>query len=191
MKKLLLLCVLALVSSCETAPKAFVPAPLTFTAPPIRVDVAEIRVVETYQSSLKPPYVEQEFPVMPSTAVKQWVAQRLVAVGASGMLEITIDDAAVQEIKLPKTEGFKGLFTNDQDARYDARIHATIRLFDGINSMSRASGDINVTRARSIAERASLDERTRMFDSMTREMMASFDREASTRMQHYFSAYLR
>ncbi len=191
MKKLIALIALTLLAACEQAPAGYKPDPIAFIDMPIRVNVAQIRVVENYQAPLRAPNVEQDFPVPPAVAVKQWAAQRLQAVGNEGELEVAIDDASVKEVKLPKTKGVKGLFTDDQDARYDASIHVTFRLYDGVNTMSAASGDVLITRSRTINEKATIDDRLRTFHTMTKEMMTTFDQQSESRLRQYFSAYLK
>lgn len=189
-KKIILAAAFLLVA-CEPAPVGYKPDPLNFAIrPPIRVNVAQIRVVESYQAPMGGANVEHTFPVPPSTAIKQWVAQRLAATGQSGILEVTIVDASVRAVPLPKTEGVKGLFTDDQDARYDANIAVTFRALDS-NAMTTASGDVNVTRSRSINEKATIDQRQQIFHTMTKDMMNSFDAESESRLRQFFGAYLK
>lgn len=191
MKKILSLIALALLAACEQAPAGYTPEPIAFMDMPIRVNVAEIKVVENYRAPLRTPNVEQDFPVPPAVAVKQWATQRLQAAGSTGFLEVSIDDASVKETKLPKTKGVKGLFTDDQDARYDASLKVTFRLYDGVNTMSVASGDVNITRSRTINEKATIDDHLRLFHAMTKEMMATYDQQSEARLHQYFSAYLK
>lgn len=192
MKKYWLLALTLLTVACQQAPGPYTPAPLEFgNQQPIRLNVAEVRVVENYRSSLQAPYVEQEFPIMPAAGVKQWLKQRVQAVGTQGALEVVIDDASVKEVKLPKTEGWKNLFTNDQDARFDASLKVTFRLYDGTSAISNASGDVIVTRSRTIDEKATVNQRTKMFEEMGREMMTLFDKESTLRLQQYFNAYIK
>ncbi|MES2984799.1 MAG: hypothetical protein V4735_06410 [Pseudomonadota bacterium] len=190
-KKIVAILALITLAACEQAPGSYQPEPFSFEhATPMRVNVAQIKVIEAYKSALRRPNVEQDFPVPPAVAVNKWVAQRLIASGSTGVMEITIDDASVKEVPLSKTKGVTGLFTDDQDARYDARIHVTMRVYDGVNAISAASGDIEVTRARSINEKATVDERQRIFHKMTRDMMDSFDQQAQARLRSYFSKFL-
>lgn len=191
MKKLLMLIAIGVLSACETAPAAYTPTPLDFSGAPVRLNVAQIRVVENYHAPMARPNVEQEFPTPPAAAVKKWVAQRLTAVGSSGALEVAIDDASVREVPLPKTGGIKGVFTDDQDARYDGNLRVTLRLYDGMQAGSVASGDVSVMRSRSINEKATVNERTRFYETLTKEMMMSFDNETNARLRQYFSTYIR
>ncbi len=192
MKKYLAIACIALATACQPAPGGFVAEPISFASRgAIRLNVAEIRVTQNYQPAMRAPNVEQDFPLPPDTAIKQWLAERLSAFGQSGMMEVTINDASVKEVKLPKTEGVKGLFTDDQEARYDATIHVTFRLYTGAQGLSDASGDVIVTRSRSINEKATVDERRKIYHEMTREMMTQFNAEAEARMRQYFSRFIR
>jgi len=192
MKKIFAVMLAFLAVACQPAPEAYVPEPIRFAAlGQIRMNVAEIRLVESYKSSGKSPNVEQNFPMPPAAAIKQWVSDRLVASGQNGILEITIDNASVKELALPKNEGIDGMFTNDQEARYDALVHVTYRLYTGNQGLSDASGEVVVTRSRSIAEGATVDERQKFFHDLTREIMVQFNTESEKRFQQYFGAFVK
>lgn len=193
-KKPAMLMLSLLLAACQDAPSAYAPEPFAFESSAsraINVDVGRINIIEEYQSPLRQPYMEQYFPVPPALAVKKWVAHRLRATGSSGVLEIVISDASVKQTDLPKTQGITGLFTDDQDARYDARIAVTIRLFTGRQAISDATTDINVTRWRSVHEKATVFEREQIYHRMTQDMLSTFDEQASQRLRQYFSAFLK
>lgn len=192
MKKIITLLALTLLVACQSAPEPYQPAALNFAGNgQIGINVAEVRFVEAYRSPGAHPNVEQEFPTAPAAAVKQWIKQRIFAYGGSGVLEITLDDASVKEVLLPKTKGFMGLVTDDQEARYDASLRVTMRLYDGVSSMSAANGDVIVTRSRSINERATIEDRKRLYDRMTRDLMSDFDDGMQTRLKQYFGKYIK
>ena len=192
MKKYIAITFLALATACQPAPSSFVAEPISYAARgPIRLNVAEIRVTQNYPPTMRAPKVEQDFPLPPDTAIKKWVQERLAASGQSGMMEVSIDDATVKEVKLPKTPGIEGVFTDDQDARYDAVMHVTFRVYTGTQGISDASGDVIVTRSRSINEKATVDERRKIYHEMTREMMAQFNTQAEARLSQYFSRFMR
>lgn len=196
MKKTLIIALSLLLTACEQAPATWHPDSFAFESPsiaPININVAEIKIVEGYRSPMRKPNVEQEFPTAPANAVKSWVNHRLRATGTSGVLEVTINDAAVKETPLKKTEGVKGLFTDDQDARYDAHLAVTFRAYSGATgrAMSDASGSVEITRFQTINEKATVTERQQMYDRMTKDIMASFDTEAQNRLRQYFGAFLK
>ena len=161
---------------------------------PAIVNVHEIRVVDEYRPTMRQPYVEQDFPVAPAVAIKKWAHKNLQAnhaISANSVLEVSIADASVKETKLPKTKGIKGVFTDDQDARYDARIAVNFRLFNGTDAMSKANGEVIITRSRTINERATVYEREAIYHNMLRDMMIQFDSEAKSRLHQYFQPYLK
>lgn len=180
------------VAACQPAPVSYTLSPVSFRAQPaINVNVAKINIVEDYTSPAHAPNVEHQMTMSPAQGVKIWASERLKAVGNSGQLDVVITDAAVKEIKLPLKQGVRGFFTEDQSERYDAALSVTLRLYDGTSSMSRAQGDVNVTRSRTISEKASLADREKLWHDMSIEMVQAYDREAETRLRQYFSTYLR
>lgn len=181
-----------LVAACSQAPQIPALKPVDFShKTPIRLAVSEIRVVENYQSPLRDPNVEHTFPTPPVQAVKTWANQRLRAAGGTGVLEVVIDDASVVEKKLPKTDGVRGMFTDDQSERYDARLRVTLRLYAGERAISDAEGNVNVIRSRSINEKATIAQREELQQQIVLEMMQQFDTEAELRFRQYFAPYLR
>ncbi len=106
------------------------------------------------------------------------------------MLVVSIDDASVKETKLPKTEGIKGWFTDDQDARYDAIVAVTLRIYDANNSPV-ATASVTANRSRTIHEKATVDERNQFYYDLVRDLMYSFNGESETRIRQFFGNYLR
>ncbi len=194
MKKLLIATLALALSACQNAPEAFSPRPFAFEVnrmAPLNVNVAEIRITDAYQAPMRRPNVEQDFPVSPANAVRKWANSRLRASGTKGILEVVIEDASAKETALAKTKGVKGIFTDDQDARYDARINVTFRAFNGTDALSTASGNVVITRNQTINESASVNQREAVYHQMLSEMMMNFDSEANARLRQYFSTYLR
>jgi hypothetical protein len=192
MKRILLALTAMTLLGCQQAPEPQVLAPISFAnMPQIRLAVSEIHVVEQYQPPLRTPNVEHMFPTPPAAAVKQWANDRLKASGTQGLMEITIEDASVKEIELPKTKGLRGLFTDDQSERYDAKLRVTMRVYDGEHTIAMAEGDVNVIRSRSINEKATINDRERLFNDLTKELMMQFNTEAEARLRQYFATLLR
>lgn len=192
MKKHYFLVLALMLSACQEAPSAYTPAPFAFekTQTPTAVKLGKIDFLNHYQPPLKRPNVEHEFLVAPDKAIEAWLDHRLRAGGASGTFEVTINDASVIETPLKKTEGIKGLFTDDQDARYDGHISVTFRAYDGTSSAARAVADVEIKRFITIHEKATVFERQRLFHEMLTAMMVDFDREANARLAQYFSGYM-
>ena len=193
MKKIITLALLALLTACQDAPLAYTPEPFAFETdrqPPFSVNVATIKVTDNYRPPLRKPNVEQDFPIPPALAVRKWADTRLKATGTSGVLEISINDASVKESAIAKPDGVKGVFTKDQ-AQNNAHLVVNIRLYTGNDAMSAASGDVEITRSRTINVNDSIYAHQQFYHAMARDMMAGYDTEANKILRKYFSNYLK
>lgn len=192
MKKILALALGALLfSACQDAPSSTSSAPINFNGrAPLRLNVTQINVVETYRSPMTLPNVEHMAVTPPAMAIKQWVGQRLVAAGSQGTLEITIDDASIKQTELPLKSGVEGFFTDQQSERYDARVHVTMQLYDGVNTISAAQGDVDVSRMQTVGEKTTVAQREQALSAMVQDIMTRFDSAAETRLRQYFARFI-
>lgn len=192
MKKFLALALTAIaLVACQDAPAPSAPAGINFgNRAPIRLNVAQITITENYRAPMALPNVDHTLPTPPIVAIKQWAGQRFIAAGSQGQLEITVDDASVKETPLQKKEGLTGFFTDDQEARYDAHIKLTLRLYDGVNTISTGEAVAEVSRWRTINEKATVAQREAMFNSMLQDMMLQLDGEVEARLRQYSSRFI-
>jgi hypothetical protein len=117
-------------------------AEIRFTQePPIRLDVARIDLISSFQPSFRLPDVEHEFPVPPQRVLEALCRDRFQAVGpgTGRIARFTIEDASVREFGLPRTEGIEGAFTVDQTARYDGRVAVRLEIIDEKGFMLRVA----------------------------------------------------
>lgn len=180
---------LLVIAGCATPSPP--PAPtLNFTQSPIiNVSVANIEVIEAYKSSFKPPNVEHLMPYSPADAMAIWVKDRLRSVGSDKLLQITIVDASVVASDLPKTEGVKGIFTVDQDKKYDARLEVEMRIY-GDAALSEADTSVIVTRSITIPENASVNYRKAVYIQMIQDMMKMMNDKLENNMISYMRNYI-
>lgn len=177
--------------ACQDAPAPAAPTGIHFgNKPPLRLNVAQINVTENYRAPMQLPNVEHTLPTPPIMALKQWAGQRFVAAGGQGSMEIIVEDASVKETPLQKKDGLAGFFTDDQEARYDAHIKLTLRLYDGVNIISTGEAAAEVSRWRTINEKATVAQREAMFNAMLQEMMMQLDGEAEARLRQYSGRYI-
>jgi hypothetical protein len=192
MKKYFALAMLALLTACEQAPAPQTLPGVNFSgATPIRLAVAEIRVIDNYRPKLAAPNVEHQFPLTPAQAIKDWASQRLQATGGTGILEITIEDASVVEVPLPVKEGVRGFFSDDQSQRYDLKLRTVMRAYSGERASADAEGDVNIVRSKSINEKATIADREALFNTMVLEAATIHDREAEARLRQFFNRFIR
>lgn len=157
---------------------------------PFKMNVASIEFVDEYRSSGQKPNVELQFPTPPAEAMKIWVRDRVKAIGSENTMQVIIKDAGVKETALPRTEGLKGVFTNDQAFRYDARLAVEIRIYSASSALSTASVSAAATRMATLPENASVVKRDALFNDMTRGLMDHLNAELERGFNTYFTDYI-
>ncbi len=183
------LAALVCITACATATPPRLQE-INFTqSPVINVNVASIEVVETYKSPFHAPNIEHLMPYSPADAMNIWVKDRLRAVGSDKLLQITIVDAPVTVSDLPKTKGVKGLFTVDQDKKYDARLEVEMRIYGGA-ALSESDTSVIVTRSITIPENASADSRKAAYVQMIQDMMKMMNDKLEQNMLSYMGNYV-
>lgn len=159
--------------------------------PVIRLDVSDIKINDEYEPTTKMPFIEHTFNHTPSEVIQSWVHDRLEAGGVKRRLEVTITDASVKETSLPPTPGLKGLFTNDQEARYDASVKLEARIYEDGKIVSIAEATATAQMSNTIAENATLVERDQFFDKLTLDVVTKATNELEKNMRQYFAPYIR
>ena len=181
----------ALVAACTSDPPAPSYPPIRFNdGTVLRLNVAEIDIVQAYKAPLKAPNAEHLFPVPPADAAAQWAKDRLRAAGASGRAEAVIENASVIETKLKRTGGIRGAFTTDQTERYDAELKVTVRILDA-DGTERARASSTARRHRTMPEDATVNEREGQWYRMTRLLMTTIDESLVRQINQSLSGFLR
>lgn len=177
------------ITACTAPAPSSPPAPGFTQYPVININVANIELVEAYQSPLRTPNIEHVMPYSPSDAVKIWVKDRLRAVGSDKLMQVTILDASVVESKLPETQGIKGLFTIDQDRKYDAHLEVEMRIY-GDAALSEANTSVSVTSSITVPENASVNSRKAAYQQMINGMMEMLNAKLEKNMREYMNNYI-
>lgn len=157
---------------------------------PISLNVARIDVENRYVSPATRPNVEHEFPVSPAAAASNWGRDRLRAVGNSGTARVIVRRASVVEVPLKRSSGLKGAFTRDQSERYDAIIDMVVEVRDAQGNV-RVTAESTAKRSRSVSENISLNEREKVWFSMTESMMADLNTALENQIRIHMKDWLR
>ncbi len=164
---------------------------IRFTAgPAIRLDVARIEIVERYRPTLAKPNVEHRFPVTPSAALRNWVNDRLLAVGGTGTATVFIEDASVLETELKRKRGLSGLFKDEQAERYDGRMKVVLKIVAG-DGNSLATVEAVTTRMETVPESITLNERQVFFHRFTLELAADLDRTITVEIHRHMADFIK
>ena len=156
--------------------------------PPFRLDVAQIEIVDVYQSPGTDPNVEHLFPVSPAAAAHRWADDRLEAVGIDGVARfIILDASAIEQRNAPPPAGSSSTKRRD---RYDMRI--SVRL-----EISKAGGALQAfvtaetTLVQTVDPATTLNERERFWFRNVETMMESLNAELDRAIPAEFAPYLR
>ncbi|MEH6404273.1 MAG: hypothetical protein V7750_12920 [Sneathiella sp.] len=179
------------IAGCVATPEQPEYADITFRhLAPIKLNVGEIRVVNEFRPSLKPPHIEHELPVKIDQSVLRWAADRLQAVGnSSAYAVLTIKDASAVEKELTKSSGVTGLFTNDQSELYEFHVSAELKIVDVNGSTGFVTAD--ALRAKSVDEEITLNDRERLYYQQTEAVLQDFDVEMESNIRKFLPSFLR
>jgi hypothetical protein len=187
----LLLPAVAALTACDTPPMRQSFATLTFQdRPQIRLDVAQIEIVQAYKAPGVAPNVDHLFPQKPADVAAAWGRDVLRAVGQRGMATYTIVDASATETALPRSGGLTQVFRTEQSDRYD--LHIEVKLDIG-NPLLAKTGQATaaVNRTQTVAEDMTLNQREAVWFQMTESAMRELDQKLETAIREKLTAFVR
>jgi hypothetical protein len=190
-RTVLLLPALALLAACDTPPMRQSFATLTFQdRPQIRLDVAQIEIVDAYKAPGTAPNVDHLFPQRPADVAAAWGRDVLGAVGQRGMATYTIVDASATESALPRSSGLTQVFRTEQSDRYD--LHIEVKLEVG-NPLLASTGYVtaSVNRSQTVAEDMTLNEREAVWFQMTESAMRELDEKLEAAIKDKLQPFVR
>lgn len=181
---------LAILAACaETPPPDSFPDLTYGHMAPIRLSVDRVEIASTFEPSFADPDVEHLFPTPPQRAAERWALDRLVAAGGDGRRAIFIvREARVTETPLSGAGGVAGLFTTDQEARYDATLEVEIEIRD-VAGQRLAFATARVTRTQSVPEGITLDARERIWLELADALVRNMGVELEKNIAKYLGSY--
>lgn len=170
------------------------PAPrvvdITFAhLPPYQLSVETVEVESRFTPPLTAPHAEYKVPQSPEKVLLQWAADRLVATGGDGFARFVIVDATVTEHALETDGTLTAVFTNEQALRYEAMAEGILEIRSSTGSyLGKASA--RVTRAITIPENASLNEREKALFDLVDRLMQNFNTEMDANVRAHLARWL-
>lgn len=187
----LLLSATSLLAACDTPPGRQTFATLTFQdRPPLRLDVAQVEIVEAYKALGAPPNVDHLFPQKPVDVAAAWGRDVLRAVGERGMATYTVVDASATETALPRATGVTQMFKTEQSDRYDLRIEVKLEVG---NPLLASTGYVvaTATRSQTVAENTTLNQREAVWFQMTESAMRELDKKLEAAIKDKLQPFVR
>lgn len=157
--------------------------------PKMGFNVAKVEVLSDYQGQTGRPHVELDFPVIPGEALKRWAADRLLAKGRTGTLRFVISNAGVIEESLKKDQSFSANFKKLQSERYNATLEATIEILDD-QGQRKAFTTTQVSRARTVPEGITLNDRQQAWFDLAEEVMTDFNKAMEDNIRVHLKGYM-
>ena len=191
-RSFLLLPTLALLASaCDTPPKRQSFATLTFQdRPNIRLDVAQIEIVNAYKAPGQAPNVDHLFPQKPAEVAAAWGRDVLRGVGSRGMATFTILDASAIETRLPRASGLTQVFKTEQSDRYDLKIAVRLELGNPL-LQARGIAEASARRSQTVAEDMTLNQREAVWFEMTESAMRELDQKLEAAIRDKLRVFVR
>ncbi len=178
------------IGACAAPPTKQSFADITFShLPPFMFNVSRVEIVSEFKPSLKPPYVEQTFPIPPERALRRWAQDRIKAAGPQGSIKVIINDASVQDVELEHPKNLQARFTTEQSARYEAVADATIEIY-GPRGSREAFANAHAERTQTVSEDATLNEREKIQYDLTEALMKDFNAQMEQNISTYLKRYL-
>jgi hypothetical protein len=190
-RTVLLLPALALLAACDTPPNRQPFPTLTFQdRPSLRLDVAQVEIVEAYKAPGSPPHVDHLFPQKPADVAAAWGRDVLRAAGERGMATYTVVDASATETALPRATGMSQMFRTEQSDRYDLRIEVKLEVG---NPLLASTGYViaTATRSQTVAEDMTLNEREAVWFQMTESAMRELDKKLEAEIRDKLQQFVR
>ena len=180
-----------LLFGCVKAPPNPVYPEITFQhLKPIYLNVGDIKIVDEFTPSLKPPHVEHELPASIDQSVRNWVRDRLRTSGNSGAIAtVIIKDASAIEKGLKKETGLKGIITKDQSELYEFHVLVELKITEISGSSAFVTAE--ATRTKSVAEGITLNQRDKTYFTQVEALMRAFDQEMEKNIRTFMGSYLR
>lgn len=178
-------------AACASAPPAPVFPELTYRhLGMITLDTSPVEIVDEYRPPHADPNIEHKVPVPPALAMRRWALDRLADTGNPDRRAVfTIQQAAMTEVRLKRTEGVRGVLTTDQSERYEITLAARLELFEGRERVGISTA--TVKRGRTVAEDITLNDRDKALFEMVESAMLDLDRELETSIRQFLGQFLR
>ncbi|MDP6788700.1 MAG: hypothetical protein QGI13_16440 [Rhodospirillales bacterium] len=190
LRSVLLGLVVLAIAACQTPPPVQRLPTLTYGhLDRLHLDAAAIEVISEFTSPMKAPNVEHLFPTPPQTALERWAADRLEAAGRRGIARFIIKDARGTATALAIDKGLAGAFKKEQSVRYAANIEVLLEIVDE-RGFRKGFSSARVSRTRTLAEDATLNERDKAWFELTEALMNDFNTEMEKNVRQYLGGFL-
>lgn len=124
-----------LLPGCQTT-AAPPPPKQTLPGGPVMLGVAAVDIINDYAAPTAKPHIDHLITPSPADQLAEWAGTTLTPRDDRGNLLMTINRAALIEQKLETTDGFSGLFKNEQSRLVRVELQGIFSFSHPVNSRS-------------------------------------------------------
>ncbi|HVM83013.1 MAG TPA: hypothetical protein VMW18_03930 [Candidatus Binatia bacterium] len=177
-----------LLSACNTPPERQTFPEITFEhLAPIRLDVAHVEIVNTYQPDPGTD-IGSQYPELPSKVAMRWAQDRLQAIGSQGQATYTVTVAKALDTPLPRSEGFAAMTHKDQSDRYDLAITVNLEVQAGGKSGAITAQGV---RSQTVGEDMTLNQREAVLFGLLDLTMKDVNAQMEKLIPQYLGGFVR
>jgi len=176
---------LALLSACSSEPPPRI-VPDLGPASKINLDVQTVSLAD--RSGVQPansPYMSNHFQPTIAEAIRQWAADHLQAVGASGDALVIIKDATLTSQPVPHEDDW---FTREQTSKYTARAEVEIEIKGSGDRYALASA--MATRYETLPENPTDVERQNVYATVLNGLMRDLGQSLETSIRDHMKNFI-
>jgi hypothetical protein len=179
--------------SCQDAPPRAALADITFAhKSKLRFEAARMEIVSNYRAPMAAPNIEHLQPISPEAALRRWAQDRIVVSGGDvdRYVKVTVLDAALKSTPLPRTQGVRGMFTNDQVERFDIALATTVELRRVRGDFREGGAEAQSSRFRTIVDGLTLNQRDAEIHALIEQGMADIDERLERQIREGLGRFL-
>lgn len=156
---------------------------VSFTAkPPLKLDVAQISIQNSYAPPSSTDHLENSHSVTPVSVAEGWGNARLVAVGRQGTATLTIEEGSVVSEPLKTKTGLAGLVSDEPDTKLTGTLRARLTVLQP-GMITGYSANVVAKATRTVLQSASLNDRDAAYSALIQALAAQFDTSFETQIR--------
>jgi hypothetical protein len=175
-------------AACTTAPAPTYPDITWRHLPTIPFAAGPVEKVAAYSAPAKGD-LQPDLPFNMGKMAMNWPDDRIETAGTADTLRYTVTKASITQHDLKTTDGFKGMFTDDQSEQVDLQLEAKLEVI-APDGRQKAEIVVSAQRSRTLSESMSVTEREQAIYKAMSQLLMDYDHELETQIKTHMSKYV-
>lgn len=157
------------------------------TYPSLSMDVKEVEVINHYVMPMREPNVEHLFPTPIYQSLDRLFKTKLLPLGDSGILRVTVQEASVTSQPIPVDVGFLGALKKEPVEKLTAKVVVRLQLVDeSAPDVEEIYAEVVSNRTKTLHEDMSPTEVDKAYFQLTKEIVDDVNQGMRATIQKYF-----